>query len=237
MPEKFNIYCDESCHLEHDRRKVMVLGAVWCPAAKAHELAVKLREIKQRHGLKPFVEAKWTKVAPKKSLAFFLDYVDFFLDNGDLHFRGLFVPDKTVLDHSRFKQTHDDWYYKMYFDLLKVIISPQAHYRVFLDYKDTLGGGKARKLQEVLCNNMYDFSREIVEPIQLARSHEIELLQMADVLSGAVAYVNEGLSTSLAKLALIERIRKRTGYALTKSTLLREMKFNLFRWEPKEAGQ
>ncbi len=31
MSQVFNIYCDESCHLEHDREKVMVLGAVWCP--------------------------------------------------------------------------------------------------------------------------------------------------------------------------------------------------------------
>lgn len=26
MSETFNIYCDESCHLEHDQQKVMVLG-------------------------------------------------------------------------------------------------------------------------------------------------------------------------------------------------------------------
>ncbi|NHQ60865.1 DUF3800 domain-containing protein [Chlorobium sp. BLA1] len=31
MSEIFNIYCDESCHLENDRHKAMVLGAVWCP--------------------------------------------------------------------------------------------------------------------------------------------------------------------------------------------------------------
>ena len=111
------------------------------------------------------------------------------------------------------------------------------NHRVFLDYKDTHGATKARGLREVLCNNLYDFSREIVEPIQLARSHEVELLQMADMLCGAVAYVNEGLSTSAAKLALIERIRQRSAYTLTKSTLLREMKLNLLRWEPKEAGQ
>jgi hypothetical protein len=233
MPEKFNIYCDESCHLEHDRRKVMVLGAVWCAAGKVREAAVRLRETKTRHGLKAYQEVKWTKVSPSL-LPFYLDYLDYFFDDSDLHVRGLFVPDKAVLDHSRFKQTHDDWYYKMYFDLLKVVLSPDAHYRIFLDYKDTHGAAKARKLREVLCNNMYDFSRKIVEPTQLVRSHEVELLQMADVLSGAVAYVNEGLASSPTKLELVERIRHRTGYTLTKSTLLREAKFNLLRWEAKE---
>ena len=34
MTQVFNIYCDESRHLEHDRQKVMVLGDVWCPLEK-----------------------------------------------------------------------------------------------------------------------------------------------------------------------------------------------------------
>ena len=236
MAETYNIYCDESCHLEHDQSKVMVLGALQCPTHEAREIAVRLRDIKMRNGLFPVFESKWTKVSRSKQL-FYLDWVDYFFDNNDLQFRALVVPDKSVLQHDKFEQTHDDWYYKMYFDLLKVVISPDAHYRIFLDYKDTHGATKARGLREVLCNNLYDFSREIVEPIQLARSHEIELLQMADMLCGAVAYVNEGLNTSAAKLALIERIRQRSAYTLTKSTLLREMKLNLLRWEPKEAGQ
>ena len=28
---EYNIYCDESCHLEHDGIKPMAIGAVWCP--------------------------------------------------------------------------------------------------------------------------------------------------------------------------------------------------------------
>jgi hypothetical protein len=37
MSDTFNIYCDESCHLENDHQKVMVLGAVWCPFDKTRE--------------------------------------------------------------------------------------------------------------------------------------------------------------------------------------------------------
>ena len=46
MSEIFNIYCDESCHLEHDRQKVMVLGAVWCPLEKTREIAIRLEATK-----------------------------------------------------------------------------------------------------------------------------------------------------------------------------------------------
>ncbi len=39
MTELVNRYCDESCHLEHDQQKVMVLGAVWIPEEADHFLA------------------------------------------------------------------------------------------------------------------------------------------------------------------------------------------------------
>lgn len=44
MTRVFNVYCDESCHLENDRQKAMVLGAVWCPLEKTREIAVRIRE-------------------------------------------------------------------------------------------------------------------------------------------------------------------------------------------------
>jgi len=31
MTPIYNVYCDESCHLENDNQKIMVLGAVWSP--------------------------------------------------------------------------------------------------------------------------------------------------------------------------------------------------------------
>ena len=34
MSREFNIYCDESCHLENDQQKAMVLGLIWCDKTK-----------------------------------------------------------------------------------------------------------------------------------------------------------------------------------------------------------
>jgi hypothetical protein len=36
MTQAFNIYCDESCHLEHNPQKVMVLESILCPLEKAN---------------------------------------------------------------------------------------------------------------------------------------------------------------------------------------------------------
>jgi len=82
----------------------------------------------------------------------------------------------------------------------------------------------------VLCNNMYDFSRQIIERLQIVRSSEVEILQMADLLTGVVSYANSDLTTSYAKLALVGRIQERSGYSLTRTTLFREDKVNLFVW-------
>ena len=230
MNNTFNVYCDESCHLENDGQKAMVLGAVWCPEAKRLEIVQRLREIKARHKLPRDFEIKWTKVSSSK-LQFYLDCIDYFFDDDDLHFRALVVTDKSKLDHLRYLQSHDDWYYKMYFSMLKTIFEPDAGYHVYIDIKDTLGHEKVAKLHDVLANNAYDFSRKVIRRVQRIHSHEAEQLQLADLLIGALSYLHRGLDSSEAKLRLIERIRERSYYSLKQNTLLRESKFNLFLWD------
>ena len=234
MTETFNIHCDESCHLEHDHQGVMALGAIWSPLTQAAELAKAARTLKRQFGLASACELKWTKVSPGRR-DYYEAVLDWFWNTPELHFRCLLVPDKSILNHEIIGQTHDDWYYKMYFNLLKVIIDPQQRYNVYLDLKDTRGAAKVRKLNDVLSNAQYDFSRTIVQRIQLVRSHEVELLQLADFLTGLIAYANRGLRSSNTKLALIERLRQYSGYSLTKTTLLREDKLNLFHCHPREA--
>jgi len=234
MSQVFNIYCDESCHLENDRQAAMVLGAVWCPLDKTREIAVRLREIKKKHGMPAPFEVKWTKVSPAKK-GLYLDLIDYFFDDDDLHFRALIIPDKAKLRHDVFPgQDHDKWYYKMYFDMLKVILHPDTRYRIYLDIKDTRGSEKVAKLHTVLCNNIYDFPRQVIERLQLVHSHEIEQLQLADLLIGAIGYLNRDLQGNAGKTALIQRMQQRSGYSLTKTTLLREEKTNLFRWHAAE---
>jgi hypothetical protein len=236
MTLAYTVYCDESCHLERDHQPAMVLGAVWCPTDKVQEISVRVKELKTRHGLSSGLEIKWTKVSPAQQ-QFYLDVLDYFFDDDDLHFRGLIVPDKTKLRHKAFGQTHDEWYYKMYFDLLKVILTPDARYRIYIDIKDTRGSQRVAKLHEVLCNNSYDFRRQIIERVQLVRSHEVAIMQLTDLLTGLVSYANRRLETSPAKRSLVARMAQRSGYALTRSTLLRENKVNLLRWQAAEAHE
>ena len=230
---EYNIYCDESNHLEHDKASVMVLGSLYVPKDKAAIANSRIKEIKQKHGIKPNTEIKWVKVSPNK-LAFYLDIVDYFFDNDDLHFRAVII-DKNELDHGKFKQTHDQFYYKMYFELLSKILDPQNKYSIYLDIKDTRGREKVVKLKEVLCNSIYDFDGNIIETIQHVRSHEIQVLQLADLLIGAMQFLNNSSAKSPAKKSIVDRIKQRSSYDLSRSTLVKEPKMNIFYWKGKDA--
>lgn len=235
--EEFNVYCDESCHLEHDRFKAMSLGAVWVPKEKTRAINKRIIEIKAKHGVKPDAEVKWTKISPCNK-ALYEDIIDYFFDDDDIHFRGLIVPDKSKLNHSAFAQTHDQWYYKMYFTMLKTIFVRSARYYVYIDVKDTHSGENARNLCNVLANDQYDFDHDIVRRVQPIRSDEVQLMQLVDILTGALAYrhnhavITEDMSGT--KVELINRIIFRSGVSLIKSTLLSESKMNLLVWSPRE---
>ncbi len=231
----FNIYCDESCHLENDQQQVMLLGAVWCPNDLSRGIAKQIKAIKKKHDLSPTFEIKWTKVSPAK-IDFYLDVLSYFFEENSLYFRALIIPDKLKLRHDAFNHDHDTWYYKMYFEMLKVLLNPHDRYHIYLDIKDSKSGEKVIKLHDVLCNNAYDFQRQIIARVQTVRSHEIEQLQLADLLIGCVLAANRNGAMSGAKKALVEEMRQLSGYCLTSTTLIRERKVNLLRWQAGEAN-
>lgn len=230
MNGDLNIYCDESTHLPNDGQPFMVLGAIVCPVGQTREVNSRLRDLRVKHGLPESFEIKWNKISPAQ-LGFYLDIVDYFFDDDDLEFRAIIAP-KATLDHQRFGQTHDDWYYKMMFYLVRNVLPSEGKAFIYLDKKDTRSGIKVAKLHEVIANSQYDFDRRSIKRLQIVESHHVGLLQLSDLLLGAVNYANRELSTSEAKLRVIQRIRERTGLSLTQTTLLTATKFNLFCWRP-----
>lgn len=229
---EYNVYCDESCHLENDHQPVMLLGAVWCPKSDVQKLSAEIREIKKRYNARG--ELKWTKVSKAKE-PFYIDLVDYFFKTSQLHFRCLVVNDKSKLNHDYFNQgSHDTFYYKMYYSMLKTILSPQNRYYIYLDIKDTCSQNKVNELKEVLCNNVYDFTKQMIANIQHIRSYESELLQLADLLIGAVSYKNRNLAGNQTKISIINYIEQKIGQNLHLSTSLFNEKFNLFIFSPLE---
>ena len=216
MKKTFNIYCDESCHLENDHKPFMFLGYISCayPQIKAH--TERINDIKRKHFF--YSEIKWNKVN-KTKLKFYLDLIDYFFST-DLRFRAIGV-DKEKVKHSAFGKTYDDHYYTMYYYLLNHKINTQYTYNVYLDIKDTLSAYKVDRLRNIL-NAKYGVFRNVQNII----SKESVLLQLADLIIGAISYYNNDREKkSEAKNKLVERIKKhcpdlgRTNY---------DEKFNLF---------
>ncbi len=207
----------------------MVIGCVWCSKEKVKEIHQAIRLIKKDNNINPDGELKWAKIS-KGNLNVYNQLVNYFFDNADICFRAI-VIDKKNLNHEFFNQSHDEWYYKMMYQLIHTILSAQNQYQIFLDYKDSLSGQRSAKLYDVLCNDMYDFGRKRITNVQYLPSNEIGLLQLCDILIGAIGYHQSGLKTNEGKLSIIDQIKKRSRYSLSERTPLSEKKFNLFFWE------
>lgn len=233
-----NIFCDESCHLENDDSDVMVLGAISINEKDKKMLYQKIRSLKKKHDMSSWNEMKWTKVSNSK-IEFYFEIIDFFFEN-NLNFRGLVAKNKKSLNHNLYSDgDYDLWYYKMYFRLIDPLLEWNEEYRIFIDIKDTNGGGRVKKLQEVLSNNMYDFNGTVLKKVEQTLSNHSEVLQLCDLLIGCLSYFHRGLynpHSDSGKNRLISYLINNHNRDLSKSTYTYEYekKFNLFIWHPKE---
>lgn len=217
MDKTFNIYCDESCHLENDHKNYMFLGSVSCAYPQVKRHTERIKELKNKHKFN--AEVKWSNVSMSK-IEFYLDLVDYFFDT-DLWFRAVGI-DKSLI-HCNDENTFDDFYYKMYYQLLNYKIDTTDHYNVYLDIKDTLSAIKVRNLKNIL-NIRFGVFRNI----QNMRSNESLLMQLADFLMGAISYnSNNAAKLNQAKTMIIERISRHAKIADLKKTNY-STKLNLF---------
>ncbi len=230
-----NIYCDETTHLLNDRIPTMVLGALTCPKGEIPRVTRDILAIKAAHSIPASTEAKWTRVSPGQ-VTFYEHLLGYFFDEPCLDFRAVIIPDKSILRHAEFHQDHDDWYYKMYYVLLKALMRRSHFYHIYLDTKDTRSAAKIAKLHEVLANS-HELDGAAVESVKSVRSHEVQLFQILDLLLGAVNYTNRKLSSSGAKTRLVDYVKERSGLTLEVNTSPTRRKVNILRWTPSRTSQ
>lgn len=224
-----NVYCDESCHLENDHSRFMVLGSIRCPKDEVKKYNKDIIEIKQRHNRSSNYEVKWNRLYGG-NIELAIELIDYFFKNDRLKFRG-YIIDKKGLDHNRFTQNHDIWYYKMYYRMLEFIIEFNYPINVYLDIKDTRSGERIAGLQNMINRHCDTEQLYGVRRIQAIQSHEVQLMQIVDLIIGALRYHNEGLITSKNKSVVIERIMLLSGFSLKRSVSKNELKFNIFFWQ------
>lgn len=199
MDKTFNLYCDESCHIEHDHKKYMFLGSISCAYPQVKRHTERINELKDKHKFN--AEIKWSHVSMSK-IKFYLELVDYFFDT-DLCFRAIGI-DKSKIKCDDFDSNYDDFYYKMYYQLLNYKIDTLNHYNVYLDIKDTLSAIKVRRLKEIL-----NIKFGVFRTIQNIRSEESILMQLADFIMGAISYnANDDTKANQAKVLILDKISK-----------------------------
>ena len=229
---EYNIYCDESCHLVSNNSKYMLIGAVYCPKFKVKKVNEYINHLKNNYNLSNKIELKWNKV-DKKTEKLYLDIINYFFNNDDLKFR-VIVIDKTKLNHKKYNQTENDFYHKSYYEMLKYIIIPGNSYNIYPDIKDTHSYYYHQITLNYLRIKMSDTNKKTIKKIQPIKSYEAPILQINDILIGALSYYYRNLSTNSIKLNIIHEIQRLYQNSFDISSSYSNTKFNIFIWKSKD---
>ena len=222
MSKTFNLYCDESTHLIHDGHPYMLLSYISIAYPQIRLAKEEIKAIKRKFNYTE--ELKWTNVH-SATYKVYAELVDWFFMN-DLEFRAV-VVDKSQIKKKRADYSFNDFYFRMYFQLLHTKVDFQNRYNVFLDIKDTCSGEKLEKMKKIMSYN------SSIGTLQFIPSRESVFIQLADVLMGAINYnlrIQKGdvKGNVIAKLKLIEKIKRHSNISLNTTAPLSRNKFNLF---------
>lgn len=214
----FNFYCDESSHLENDGKPYMLISYVSSAYNEVKTHTTFIRLLKQKHGFRG--EIKWSGVSTSQ-YQFYADLIDYFFST-KLNFRAVIVNKSQIKSYGD-TFSYNDFYYKMYYQLIHHKVSMEHSYNVYLDTKDTCGSKRIVKLKEIL-----NYKYGTIRNLQIIDSKESLLMQVTDLIMGAINYYLRGDNAVVAKLKLIDKIMLHSKTPLTQSTPRGSDKFNLF---------
>ncbi len=221
-PLQFNIYCDESS-IDNKNHNWMVIGALFIERSLVPEIKDKIKEIREKHNMNG--ELKWVKTS-ERSLPFYDELFTylFSLDTGKVSFRCISV-DKSKINYEKYHQQDKELaFYKFYYQLLKRRIREDIDQYLFLDFRPSKNKNSVRRLGEFLGL----FSKGI-KHIQAYPSSENVFIQIADILTGAVAYSYNSKTLSGPKEKLTVLIANKIGKeSLRFCSGFWEQRFNIF---------
>lgn len=237
MSTTYNIYIDESCHLQDDKSEVMCIGYTKINRDDYEVLKKVIKAIKLKHNSP--TEVKWNKLSSSR-WELYKELIDFFF-RSNIEFRSVLVKNKQNLGHIRYnREDQNSYYYKT----LKVLLNNKVshgddEYRVYLDVKDTRGKTRLLLLEKEL--NAFHNENSPFKYFQHLHSDENEFLQLTDLFIGAICYkarkeyAKENASPIRKKV--IDYLEECSGYLLDDATEPLETKFFIDDWVIKATSQ
>jgi hypothetical protein len=212
---RYHIYCDESS----TQHRYTVIGAAFC-----HETLAERIELAVEDTITPYggtSELKWSKVK-RKNLPMYTDVSRLFFSLNKLqmlHYYCL-VIDNSKMDHETYNEGDKEiGFNKMIFTLLYKFARTYRSNSLFYVYLDDRTTAHTPENMRRMLNARVDRDLRLgYQPYrvcQFRKSHESRLIQITDIITGAIAYATNrhDLKSTAAshKITLVETITKLSG--------------------------
>jgi hypothetical protein len=199
----------------------MVIGAISCPADAKRALVRRIHNLRAIHSTQG--ELGWKRISPNKR-SFYWELLALFANDAQLQFRCI------VVDKTQFESSDTELgFYKLYYQMLVHWLSPGCDYRIYLDSQQNREQGRFTTLRDILRRKLS--GRAKIDSLEPADSAELELMQLTDLLIGAVGYEANGRTGSETKLDFCRDLAVAVGHSsVAEATFASEQKFNVFRF-------
>jgi len=220
------MYADESCYIKNDGINCMSLATIYLNSHYKKEITSKFKSILHKHGV--YGEIKWNKISPNNIDMYkeIISNLKIFVNLNQIRIRTLLaIGNKTLI-----QKNYSEWYDSMYYYLFRKVVDDKIVSRdmhLLIDKKDTHSSENVTKIARYL-ENYSLWSKNVLATAENSKEHI--LIQLADIIAGASAYKYRGLNTSIAKKQIVDFIESEFQINLTKTSPLKELKFNIFVW-------
>jgi hypothetical protein len=213
-PSKIVVYCDESRHTPGPQNPYWAIGSLWLPRARQQAWTAQIRALLAAHHLRG--EVKWSKTS-QVALPGYQALVEAFAADPDIRFRAI-VVDHRIFDAQRFHGGDRELgFYKFYYEMLVKWIEPQQRYLFLLDHQTVSEADRFARLRQVLDRAVR--GQAWVDDLTVVDSGETPLVQLADLLTGAVSAAwCGGLKPGSPKAALVAAVERAVGHPLTQAS-------------------
>lgn len=222
-----NIYCDESRHTSDPTDRFMVIGAISCPRDHKHDVVHQIHLLKKQYNAQG--EFGWKRLSPNRR-DFYWALLELFGRDPALTFRCL-VVDRNILDHDTYNAGDKELgFYKLYYQMLVHWLKRGCAYHIYLDWQQNKAQHRFANLKTILEQKLSGKARlECLEPVT---SHNLPLIELTDLLIGAVGYVWNDRGRSNLKVEFCRDLAQAIGrQSLKETTALSEEKFNVFHFQ------
>jgi hypothetical protein len=207
----YHVYADESYK---DTHKFLILGGLVLDERELASIEAELAAVRRKHH-KESSEVKWSK-SRSGNLRFYKDFLQVFFDRAEkdeLHFHCMYVDTHTFNHHRYNMGSGEIGFNKLIFQLLLHKFGRRyganSPLFVYLDHRDAKDDPESIRpmLNSTLARDWENHSRPF-RGLQFRKSHKCELIQLNDLLIGAVGFRKnkrhhaEGVAQHKCELAL-----------------------------------